>query len=73
MLLAGTVRPTDEPDAVASARASCINVDQEPAGAELPQPVIGVGARGDGRPLRPLPTDWVMIRRVLEERARYGV
>ena len=69
----GGSAPADAPGASASAKASCINVDHEPGGAEPPQPVIGVGTRGDGRPLRPLPTDWVMIRRVLEERARYGV
>ena len=51
-------------------KASCTRLDQEPAGADPFQPVSGAAARFAGCVARPPPTDWVMIRRVLDERAR---
>ncbi len=57
------------PPAPPSWKASCTRLDQEPAGAEPFQPVRGCGALGRLRGAA-APTDWVMIRRVLDERAR---
>ncbi len=61
------------PGGVASAKAFCISADHEPARPEPLQPVSGSAERGAGCVVRPPPTDWVMIRRVLDDRARYGV
>ncbi len=61
------------PGGTASAKAFCISADHEPARPVLPQPVNGSAERGAGCVARPPPTDWVMMRRVLDERARYGV
>jgi hypothetical protein len=62
------VTPGGAPAAPPSWKASCTRLDQEPAGAEPFQPVRA--RRRLAGCVRPPPTDWVMIRRVLDERAR---